>query len=95
MKAKIYETNTLIIKREHLKSSTKTKPEDLKDEIRLIFSSYKTNWRSHQNSSTEVSMVAATKPTTNTNRKFLAKKFKGDCRLCGTKGHKASDCWDN
>ena len=23
------------------------------------------------------------------------KRFKGDCRLCGKKGHKANDCWDN
>ena len=23
------------------------------------------------------------------------KKFKGDCRICGKKGHKANDCWDN
>jgi Reverse transcriptase (RNA-dependent DNA polymerase)/gag-polypeptide of LTR copia-type len=23
------------------------------------------------------------------------KKFKGDCRICGAKGHKAADCWDN
>ena len=33
LKAKIYETDILIIKKEHLKSSTKTKLEDLKDEI--------------------------------------------------------------
>jgi hypothetical protein len=23
------------------------------------------------------------------------KQFKGECSLCGTKGHKAADCWDN
>ena len=23
------------------------------------------------------------------------RKFKGDCKLCGKKGHKAIDCWDN
>jgi hypothetical protein len=23
------------------------------------------------------------------------KKFKGECRVCGAKGHKAVDCWDN
>jgi hypothetical protein len=22
------------------------------------------------------------------------KKFKGECRICGAKGHKAQDCWD-
>ena len=94
LKAKIYETNILIIKREHLKSSSKTKLEDLKDEIRLIFSSYKTTSRSQQSNSSEVSMVAATQSTTK-NSKSFPKKFKGDCRLCGTKGHKAADCWDN
>jgi hypothetical protein len=28
-------------------------------------------------------------------RKTFPKKFKGDCRICGKKGHKAADCWDN
>jgi hypothetical protein len=23
------------------------------------------------------------------------KQFKGECRLCGAKGHRAADCWDN
>jgi hypothetical protein len=23
------------------------------------------------------------------------KQFKGECCLCGTKGHKAADCWEN
>jgi hypothetical protein len=23
------------------------------------------------------------------------KKFKCDCRICGKKGHKATDCWEN
>jgi hypothetical protein len=23
------------------------------------------------------------------------KQFKGECHLCGAKGHKAVDCWDN
>jgi hypothetical protein len=28
-------------------------------------------------------------------RKTFPKKFKGDCRICGKKGHKSSDCWEN
>jgi hypothetical protein len=27
--------------------------------------------------------------------KTFPKKFKGDCRICGKKGHKATDCWEN
>ena len=23
------------------------------------------------------------------------KQFKGDCQICGKKGHKASECWDS
>jgi hypothetical protein len=23
------------------------------------------------------------------------KHFKGSCRLCGARGHKSGDCWDN
>ena len=38
LKAPIYETNILIIKREHQKNSSTTKLEDLKDEIRQTFS---------------------------------------------------------
>jgi hypothetical protein len=25
----------------------------------------------------------------------MKRQFKGECRLCGAKGHKAVDCWDN
>ena len=68
--------------------------EDLKDEIRQTFSSYKTSSKTKQNNPAEVSMVAAAK-TTSTSTNKSGKKFKGDSRLCGTKGHKAADCWGN
>ena len=94
LKATIYETNMLIIKREHQKNTSSTKLEDLKDEVRQTFSSYKTSSKTKQNNPAEVSMVAAAKTTaTSTNKS--GKKFKGDCRFCGTKGHKAADSWGN
>ncbi|MGL4342651.1 MAG: reverse transcriptase domain-containing protein, partial [Lactococcus lactis] len=92
LKAKIYETNILIIKRENSRNKNKISLEDLKDEIRQTFTSYKTTSKTQQNNPAEVSMVAATKP--NNNQK-PTKKFKGDCRICGIKGHKAADCWGN
>lgn len=92
LKAPIYETTLLIIKREHQKAKTKTKVEDLKDEIRQVYTTYKTTSKTKGNSS-EVSMVAAAKaPST---PKKSGTKFKGDCRLCGIKGHKAADCYSN
>ena len=96
LKAPIYEATLLIIKREHQKSKSTTKStnlEDLKDEIRQVFTSYKTTSKTKQNNSSEVSMVAEAKaPST---PKKSGTKFKGDCRLCGMKGHKAADCYSN
>ena len=96
LKAPRYETTLLIIKREHQKSKSTTKStnlEDLKDEIRQVFTSYKTTSKTKQNNSSEVSMVAEAKaPST---PKKSGTKFKGDCRLCGMKGHKATDCYSN
>jgi hypothetical protein len=37
-------------------------------------------------------ILAAIQPKGKPNFK---KQFKGECRLCGAKGHKAADCWDN
>jgi hypothetical protein len=37
-------------------------------------------------------ILAAIKPK---GKPKFKKQFKGKCRLCGTKGHKAADCWDN
>jgi hypothetical protein len=28
-------------------------------------------------------------------KKAFPKKFNGNCRICGNKSHKASDCWEN
>ena len=58
-----------------------------------VFTTYKTTSKTKQSSSAEVSMVAAAKsPST---PKKTGTKFKGDCRLCGVKGHKAADCFSN
>jgi hypothetical protein len=34
-------------------------------------------------------------PQGRSGKKTFPKKFKGDCRICGKKGYKASDCWEN
>ena len=88
LKAPIYETTLLIIKREHQKKKSTTNAtnlEDLKDEIRQTFTSYKTTSKNKQSISAEVSIVAAAKPPSTP--KKTGTKFKGDCRLCGVKGH--------
>jgi hypothetical protein len=45
----------------------------------------------------ETTLTAGTKhKTSNTALAACFKKqFKGECRVCGAKGHKATDCWDN
>ena len=50
LKASIYETTLLIIKREHHKAKSTTSLEDLKDEIRQVFTTYKTTSKTKGNS---------------------------------------------
>jgi hypothetical protein len=63
---------------------------NLKRDIRQIyFNSKSTNVTTNKSGET---ILAAIQPKGKTKFK---KQFKGECRLCGTKGHKAANCWDN
>ena len=53
--------------------------ERVKDEIRQVFGQV------NKGKTPETALVAGKGK----------KKFKRDCRICGTKGHKAADCWEN
>ena len=71
LKAPIYETTLLIIKREHQKTksiTSSTSLEGLKDEFRQVFTSYKTTSKTKQSNSSKVSMVAAAKAPSTPNK---------------------------
>ena len=56
--------------------------EQLKDEIRQIYGESKRSQKPHRG---DTAMVV--RPT-------FKRPFKKECRICGKKGHKGTDCWD-
>jgi hypothetical protein len=66
------------------------KLEDLKRDIRQIYNQNTNSTFSHgKNKELVLSAVQGRgKPR-------FRKVFKGDCRICGKKGHKAADCWES
>jgi hypothetical protein len=81
IKPKVYETMVYTLKRE-LQYNT-VNPLDLeriKDEIRQVYGQFA------KVKTPETALAAG---------KSNKRKFKGDCRICGAKGHKSTDCWDN
>jgi hypothetical protein len=63
----------------------------VKDEIRQVWGQI------NEGKPPETALTAGTKrkaSETALAAKFK-KKLKGECRVCGAKGHKATDCWDN
>jgi gag-polypeptide of LTR copia-type len=78
---KIYQTTLAIIKRE-LNNGQAVKLEDLKKDLRQVYAQFIT---SAPRDKKDTVLVAH-------NGKKFPKKFKGDCRICGKKGHKAGDC---
>ena len=89
MKPRMYQNTLEIIKRE-LNNSVVIKLESLKKDMRQIFNqnSNKTSYLKEKKETVLVAMNVAS-------AKKFPKKFKGDCRICGVKGHKAGDCWEN
>jgi hypothetical protein len=88
---KMYQVTLQMIKREPLVL------ENVKREIRQIWSqsqSNKGNVNSYYMNRKETALLTM-QPHGRSDKKTFAKKFKGDCRICGKKGHKASDCWEN
>lgn len=83
---RMYQTTLAIIKRE-LNNSMVVKLENLKKDLRQVYLQNHGN-ESHRERK-ETVLIAA-----QGNKKF-PKRFKGDCRICGRKGHKAGECWEN
>ena len=91
LKPQIYQTAIQMIKRETA-DPKKTSPtlEEIKAELRALFSQY-VSGVTGKNSKRETALLMQS----GKNKTTYAKKFKGDCRLCGKKGHKAVDCWES
>jgi hypothetical protein len=86
VKPRIYQTTLSIVKRE-LHGAHPLSLDVLKKDLREVYSQFQTG--SHRSERKETVLVAQ-----GGNKKFT-KRFKGDCRICGKKGHKAGECWDN
>ena len=74
-----YKTTIALIKRELNKKVVLTLNE-VKDDIRQVYGTIKSGFTNKH--------VSALVSKSN-----FKKQFKGDCRICGKKGHKGSDCW--
>jgi hypothetical protein len=79
IKPKAYDTMIYTLKRDLMYNPQLLTLERLKDEIRQVYG------QTSKHKTPETALTAG---------KFK-KKFKGECRICGAKGHKAQDCWDN
>ena len=62
--------------------------EELKKVIRKVYSQYIANAPKQRE-------LALTAQNRGTPKKGFKKKFKGTCQLCGKRGHKSADCWEN
>ena len=92
VKPKSYSQTIMILKRDLEYKSVSLDLNRVKDELRQAWgqiSKIKT---------TETALTAGVKRKSHeaalTAGFKFKKKFKGDCRVCGAKGHKATDCWD-
>jgi hypothetical protein len=86
VKPGMYQTTLAIIKRE-LNNSIPVKLENLKKDLRQVY--IQNSGPDGHRAKKETVLVAS-----HGGKKF-PKRFKGDCRLCGRKGHKAGECWEN
>jgi hypothetical protein len=90
LKPKIYEITLAIVKRDINDPSYVPNLNNLKTDIRQIYTNSKATTVT-TNKSGEI-MMAAIQPKGNPKTK---RQFKSECRLCGAKGHKAADCCVN
>jgi gag-polypeptide of LTR copia-type len=80
IKPKCYDTAVYALKRDLEYDKNKLTLDRVKDEIRQAYG------HNNKGKTPETALSAG---------QSGKKKFKGECRLCGAKGHKATDCWDN
>jgi hypothetical protein len=90
LKPKIYEIILAMVKREMNDPSYVPNLHNLKRDLRQIYTHSKSTTVT-TNKSGEI-ILAAIQPK---DKPKFKKQFKGECRLCGAKGHKAAFCWDN
>ena len=93
IKPKMYQVTLQLIKREMSYSSTPLKLDNVKREIRQIWSQSQFRETGNANYINRKETALVMMPSGA--KVAFPKRFKGDCRLCGKKGHKANDCWDN
>ena len=87
VKPKIYETVIHVIKRD-IDMGTVITLENLKEDLRRVYTQQQTKEYKRESHGESVLYAANEKY-----KKKFKKVFKGDCRNCGKKGHKAADCW--
>ena len=87
VKPKMYQTLLTMVKCE-LNNSVTVTIDSLKKDIRQIYA--QRNENDHKKDKEMVLSAISGKA-----KKMFEKTFKGDCRICGVKGHKASDCWEH
>jgi hypothetical protein len=63
---------------------------NLKKDIRQIYAQQNSHFETRKNK--ELSLMSV--PQGRKQHRFK-KQFKGDCRICGKKGHKSADCWES
>ena len=85
VKPRIYETVMHVIKRD-IDMGTVITLENLKEDLRRVFT------QRHGEYKKEGHAESVLYANENFKKKFK-KVFKGDCRNCGKKGHKAAECW--
>lgn len=71
-----------------LNNSVPVKIENLKKDIKQIYAQCNDN-----DAKKDKEMVLSA--VSGKGKRTFKMQFKGDCRICGVKGHKAGDCWEN
>ena len=86
----MYETVLHVIKR-GIDMGTTITLENLKEDLRRVYAQRYVDYKERIHAES----VLYTNANFNKGKNFKFKKpFKGDCRICGKKGHKAADCWE-
>lgn len=89
IKAKMYQVTLQMIKREMSNSTTPPTLESVKREIRQIWtqSQYRDTINANYLNRKETALISMQSGA----KVAFPKRFEGDCRICGKKGHKATD----
>jgi gag-polypeptide of LTR copia-type len=95
----IYNTTIEILTREQSIGTAVPTLLQIKNEFRQVYSKY---ILTHGKKTNETALTAQTshnnynsnKNNSGNSGRKLTKKFIGDCKQCGKKGHKSSDCWE-